>query len=338
MKRTIVFCVWAVACMVGAAGLFAQESVSRAGTPASPPTVAGPQAVVPRFIKFSGTLEDMAAKPIVGVSDVTFALYTEEAGGTVLWYETQTIETDALGRYTVLLGAMHAAGVPVELFTSGQARWLGVEVGNLPETAQGGRVLLVSVPYALKAQDAETLGGKPASAFMLAANCSGDVSSPSCQATGGSPTSPAAPGAPTANLAGTKGKTQPKPLAVPINTATNFVDTTADQVVMVQQNGTGFGLRVTAASNTGIFSQAVGTSGAIYGVRGQTASTGGVGVFGSNTATTGGAYGVLGLTSSSSGAGAYGHNVATTGAAVGVYGQTESAAGVALSGRAASRP
>ena len=169
----------------------------------------------------------MAGKPITGVTDVTFALYTEEAGGVALWYETQTIETDALGRYTVLLGAMHAAGVPVELFTSGQARWLGVGVGNLPETAQGGRVLLVSVPYALKAQDAETLGGKPASAFMLAANCSGDVSSPSCQATGGSPASPAAPGAATANLAGTKGKTQPKPLAVPINTATNFVDTTA---------------------------------------------------------------------------------------------------------------
>ena len=30
------------------------------------------------------------------------------------------------------------------------------------------RVLLVSVPYALKALDAETIGGKPASAFMMA--------------------------------------------------------------------------------------------------------------------------------------------------------------------------
>src|SRR3990170_1578308 len=30
------------------------------------------------------------------------------------------------------------------------------------------RILLVSVPYALKAADAETLGGKPASAFVLA--------------------------------------------------------------------------------------------------------------------------------------------------------------------------
>ncbi len=31
------------------------------------------------------------------------------------------------------------------------------------------RVLLVAVPYALKAADADTIGGKPASAFVLAA-------------------------------------------------------------------------------------------------------------------------------------------------------------------------
>jgi hypothetical protein len=44
-------------------------------------------------------------------------------------------------------------------------RWLGVEGPELQATA---RVLLVSVPYALKAADAETLGGMPASAFVLA--------------------------------------------------------------------------------------------------------------------------------------------------------------------------
>ena len=63
-----------------------------------------------------------------------------------------------------LLGAMHADGLPVDLFTSGEAHWLGIQVGTQPE--QQPRVLLVSVPYALKAGDAETLGGKPASAFV----------------------------------------------------------------------------------------------------------------------------------------------------------------------------
>jgi len=46
------------------------------------------------------------------------------------------------------------------------ARWLGVQPA-LPSVGEQPRVLLVGVPYALKAADAETLGGKPASAFML---------------------------------------------------------------------------------------------------------------------------------------------------------------------------
>ena len=142
MKRMGAFFVGAVVCLIGTAGLPAQEAKPQVVPTASAPAgVVSPQAVVPRFVKFSGTLVDMAGKPIVGVADVTFALYAEEGGGTALWYETQTVETDALGRYTVLLGAMHAGGVPVELFTSGEARWLGVGVGNLPESAQGGRVL-----------------------------------------------------------------------------------------------------------------------------------------------------------------------------------------------------
>jgi hypothetical protein len=60
---------------------------------------------------------------------------------------------------------MQPEGLPVDLFTSGEARWLGVSAGKLPEQP---RTLLVSVPYALKANDAELLGGKPASAYALA--------------------------------------------------------------------------------------------------------------------------------------------------------------------------
>ena len=48
--------------------------------------------------------------------------------------------------------------------------WLGVEGQDIQETP---RVLLVSVPYALKAADAETLGGLPASAFVLASSQTG---------------------------------------------------------------------------------------------------------------------------------------------------------------------
>jgi hypothetical protein len=57
-------------------------------------------------------------------------------------------------------------GLPLDLFSSGDARWLGVTVNGGQEQP---RVLLLSVPYALKAADAETIGGLPPSAFVLAA-------------------------------------------------------------------------------------------------------------------------------------------------------------------------
>jgi hypothetical protein len=79
--------------------------------------------------------------------------------------ETQNVTPDKDGRYAVMLGASTSAGLPTDLFASGEARWLGVQAQGQPEQP---RVLLLSVPYALKAADAETLGGKPASAFLQA--------------------------------------------------------------------------------------------------------------------------------------------------------------------------
>jgi trimeric autotransporter adhesin len=118
---------------------------------------------VPRLVQFSGALKDTAARPIAGVASVTFAIYAEQDGGAALWSETQNVLADSGGHFSVLLGAASAAGVPAELFGTGQARWLGVTIARQPEMA---RVLLASVPYALKAGDAETLGGLPASAYV----------------------------------------------------------------------------------------------------------------------------------------------------------------------------
>jgi hypothetical protein len=100
-----------------------------------------------------------------GVVGVTFAIYKEQEGGAALWLETQNVGLDEQGRYTVLLGATKSEGLPLELFLGGETRWLGAQV-QLPGEVEQGRVLLLSVPYALKAADAETLGGKPASAFV----------------------------------------------------------------------------------------------------------------------------------------------------------------------------
>ncbi len=124
-----------------------------------------PSTVVPQLVSYSGKLIDGEGKPIVGLEGVTFAIYKDQSDGSPLWMETQNVEADAKGNYTVQLGANSSQGIPLELFASGEARWLAVRVNNGGEQA---RMLLLSVPYALKAADAQTVGGLPASAFVLA--------------------------------------------------------------------------------------------------------------------------------------------------------------------------
>ena len=130
---------------------------------------------VPRLIKFGGVVSPPNAgaeqndgkTPQATTLPITFSLYEAQEGGSPLWTETQSVQLDAQGRYTVLLGAESASGLPLDLFTSAKALWLGVQP-ELPGVGEQARVLLVAVPYALKASDADTLGGRPASAFLTA--------------------------------------------------------------------------------------------------------------------------------------------------------------------------
>lgn len=121
------------------------------------------QVSVPRLVHFSGKATDSQGKAVSGFAGVTFAIYAEQTEGSPLWIETQNINIDAKGNYTAQLGATKPDGLPLDLFTSGGARWLGVRINSGEEQP---RILLLSVPYALKAADAETIGGLPPSAFV----------------------------------------------------------------------------------------------------------------------------------------------------------------------------
>src|ERR1700677_2012071 len=126
---------------------------------------------VPPLIPFSSVATDEGGSSLSGVVNVTFTLYNNQQGGEPLWTETQNnIQLDATGHYSVQLGITKPNGVPTTLFTSTEARWLGVQIAGQGEQP---RVLLLSVPYALKAGDAATIGGLPPSAFVLAAPLSG---------------------------------------------------------------------------------------------------------------------------------------------------------------------
>ena len=131
-------------------------------------------ATVPRLIRIRGTVRDETGKPLTGGIGITFSLYAGENDQTAVWQESQTAQLDSAGRYSVLLGASKEVGLPQEVFSTGDARWLGVRPDGQAEQP---RILLLSVAYALKAADTDMLGGKPASAFVLADSQSSSLSS-----------------------------------------------------------------------------------------------------------------------------------------------------------------
>lgn len=132
---------------------------------------------VPRLVKFNGALKNVSVLPPNGVVAIRFAIYGDSTGGAALWQEVQNTQIDQQGHYEVALGVGSSDGLPAELFVSGEPRWMGVQP-LLPGAEEQPRVLLVSVPYALKAGDANTLGGLPASAFAKAVPNSAVVSVP----------------------------------------------------------------------------------------------------------------------------------------------------------------
>jgi hypothetical protein len=126
-----------------------------------------PGAAVPHLINISGTFRPADGQPPAAVEAVTLSIYAEQEGGTPLWQETQSVALDDAGRYALLLGATSAAGVPPDVFANGEAQWLGIVFAR-PGEVDGPRLRITSVPYALRSADADTLGGRPASAYLLA--------------------------------------------------------------------------------------------------------------------------------------------------------------------------
>jgi hypothetical protein len=298
---------------------------------------------VPRLIKFSGVAKDKSGKPMSGPVGITFSLYKDQQGGSPLWVETQNVQPDTTGHYTAMLGSASAEGVPLEVFSSGEAQWLGVQIQG--QSAQA-RVLLVSVPYALKAHEAETLSGRSISEFVLL-----------------NKTAPVSTNAGNAAAATNGASRSSSPSAA--NGPTSFVGTNATQIVVVTQKGTGVGLSASAtthaavagaitgksntavyglASNTSKGSNAAGVTGVAdtetgpgvqgvtssatgLGIQGVvTSSAGGIAVQGLNNATTGVSYGVSGQSASTGNgsAGVVGDENATTGQVYGVVGSTNS--------------
>ena len=57
---------------------------------------------VPKLVHFAGSFHPPVSQP-AGPVGATFAIYSEQEGGTPLWTEDQNVELDANGNYTALL-------------------------------------------------------------------------------------------------------------------------------------------------------------------------------------------------------------------------------------------
>jgi len=167
------------------------------GTVAAHPA-AGAEAGVPRVMQFNGRFRPANGQPPAAVEIVTFAIYADETGGTALWLETQNVTIASGGDYTVTLGSTTPEGLPLHVFTSGQAHWLAVHVDRPGESEQT-RIRIISVPYALRAADADTLGGRPASAYQLAGSSGAASTLPGEKRTGTPDTNPVTTSSATTN-------------------------------------------------------------------------------------------------------------------------------------------
>jgi hypothetical protein len=148
------------AAQVGPANAGNADSIP--GAAPSPLSIVSAQ--VPFVVRLNGKLKpdgsDAASSSLV---QVTFSIFNEPEGGAPIWTETQNLSLDRQGHYTALLGSLSALGLPVEIFTNRDARWVETSAQGFLRNA---RVPLVSVPYAVKASDADTLAGKPVSDFV----------------------------------------------------------------------------------------------------------------------------------------------------------------------------
>src|SRR5262249_23657571 len=155
---------------------------------------------------------------------------------------------DSQGHYSVLLGSTNSSGMPTDLFSSDSARWLSLKVDGQQESQ---RSLLVSVPYALKAVEADKLASRMASDF---------VSQDQLNAAG-QPAGLDQVNSQSAKICANSG---------PTSSNTNFVATTTTDVVYVEQDGTGFAINAQSISNFAVFGHVLATSGNVIAIEGLT--------------------------------------------------------------------
>ncbi|MBN2104222.1 hypothetical protein JW835_09310 [bacterium] len=118
-------------------------------------------AQVPQLMNYQGYLMDSGENPVNGDLPMVFMIYGVAEDGTALWSETHESVTVTDGYFTVLLGS--ETPIPKSVF-NGEDCYLGITVGSDAEMTP--RKRLVSVGYAFRAGEADSLGGFGAANYV----------------------------------------------------------------------------------------------------------------------------------------------------------------------------
>ena len=113
--------------------------------------VCGPstaQADIPHLISYQGRLTNTSGDPVGnGIYNIKFSIYSSEAGGSLMWFNTRDITVED-GIFDVLLGEAETLDLPFDA-----QYYLGIQVGTDPEMTP--RQKLASSGYAYRAKTAE---------------------------------------------------------------------------------------------------------------------------------------------------------------------------------------
>jgi hypothetical protein len=119
---------------------------------------------VPQVTNYQGYLTDAGGNPLNGDVAITFRIWDAEVSGTELWSESHAAVRVAEGVFNVVLGSL----VPITSEILDGDRYLGMTVGTDSEMSP--RLRMTSSPFAIKAADADALGGLPSSEFAPSAH------------------------------------------------------------------------------------------------------------------------------------------------------------------------
>lgn len=264
----------------------------------------------PGLIHYQGRLTDKNGNPITSAVVVKFTFWNAESGGSQIgtYSDSDLVTPDANGVYSALIGDEGGTPVPASIFDNASV-WLEVQFGG--ETLSP-RKRIVTVPYAFRSANADTLGGYVSSAFV---NKTGDTMSGALTITGKSTSA----------------------LLQATNTETATLSTYGGYFISSSGSGSAVLGRATAtgsANNYGGNFVAYGNSG--IGARGYAAATGDVTNYGGLFHSEGGqGHGVHGYASATGDVSNYGgYFIAGGDSGNGVYGLCTGDSGYGVYGRA----